>query len=87
MITNPAAPVTALTEDQAVEELAAILDAAPPEEDQLARIRWGQEHAQRAQQLEQHIVHLHQVAGAAETPAPTPGIVTPQIAPPPALAA
>ena len=79
---NPAAamPVTALTEDQAVEELERLLDAAPDEEDQLIHIQWHQANAGRVKQLEQHILHLQRQAAPSE-------IVTSQIAPPPAVAA
>lgn len=60
--------VTTLTEDQAVEELAAILDAAPDETDQLAFIHWKQDHSIRAQQLGQHIEHCQRAAKAEPEP-------------------
>ena len=65
-----ALPINQLTEDQAVEELARILDLAPDEADQLAFVHWKQEFSRRAQQLEQHIVHLQKVAGADVLPGP-----------------
>ncbi|HLP31480.1 MAG TPA: hypothetical protein VK150_08970, partial [Geothrix sp.] len=50
--------VRALTEEDAVERLAAVLDTAPPETDVLARYHWIQENAQLVQQLEAHILHV-----------------------------
>lgn len=62
--------ISQLTEDQAVEELARILDLAPDEADQLAFVHWKQEFSRRAQQLEQHIVHLQKVAAGDVPPGP-----------------
>ena len=62
-------PIADLTLDQAVAELAEIFDAAPPEEDQLARYHWQQDNTVRARQLEAHIERL---AKAAPRPAVTP---------------
>jgi hypothetical protein len=67
-----ALPISQLTEDQAVEELARICDLAPDESDQLAFVHWKQEFSKRAQQLEQHIVHLQKVAGVDALPGPEP---------------
>lgn len=54
--------VTTLTEDQAVDELAAILDSAPSEDQVLELSVWKRDHTFRAQQLEAHIVHLQGLA-------------------------
>ena len=91
----PLLPVTQLTEDQAVDELARILDSAPPEDDALALIHWKQANSARAQQLEAHIIHLQRVTAGAtnasdsatelpidEKPAPIPELVNSQDAPP-----
>ena len=67
-----ALPINQLTEDQAVEELARILDLAPDEADQLAFVHWKQEFSRRAQQLEQHIVHLQKASGADALLGPEP---------------
>jgi hypothetical protein len=52
------AHVSTLTELQAAEELAALLDAEPDQADVLAHLHWAQESASRIQQLEQHIAYL-----------------------------
>lgn len=83
---NPAAPVSTLTADQAVDELAKILDSAPDESDQLAFICWKRDYSARAQQLEQHIIHLQNLSEKAiQSPAGSDPIS--QDAPPPSLAA
>lgn len=69
---HAATPVHQLDADQAVEELARILDSAPDESDQLAMIHWRTANTTRAQQLEQHILHLAKMAGADALPGPVP---------------
>lgn len=65
-------PTQNLTEDQAVEELAAILDAEPEPDDVLAHIHWAQDNAGRIQQLEQHIAHLQSLPKVEPVPALRP---------------
>ncbi len=60
MSPTAAFPVNTLTEIQALDELAAIMDARPGDEDPLEVIHWQQTNSHRAQQLEQHILHLQQ---------------------------
>jgi len=55
-------PVNTLSEIQALDELAAIMDARPGDEDPLEVIHWQQNNSYRAQQLEAHILHLQQNA-------------------------
>lgn len=75
-------PIHTLTEEQAVAELAEIMDAAPPEDQVFERNQWARGNGHRAQQLEAHIVHLHKKVGqGGEAPAPALEIVNSEVTP------
>ena len=65
-------PVNTLTEDQAVAELAEIMDSRPADEEVLAVHHWQRDNAVRAQQLEAHIVHLQHLAPPQQLPPDPP---------------
>ena len=60
--------VNTLTEDQAVGELAALLDSAPPEDQVLEFAVWKRDNSARAQQLEAHIIHLQNLVKKEDAP-------------------
>jgi len=74
-------PVSTLTEDEAVAELADIMDARPADEEVLAVHHWQRDNSIRARLLEAHIMQIQKLGKPQDAPPPQ---LQPEPAPAPA---